>query len=73
MAVATMLGWWLGTKGDAHFGTDPWLMLVGLLFGVAAGFRGLIRAAKRLQGEHADADAGPNVDPNVDKDGQGDS
>jgi len=57
MAVAILLGWWLGTKGDARFGTAPWLMLVGLLFGVAAGFRGLIRTAVQLQREHGDKSA----------------
>mgnify|MGYP006199227407 CR=1 FL=1 len=28
--------------------TGPWLMLVGLLFGVAAGFKGLIRTANQV-------------------------
>jgi ATP synthase protein I len=46
MAVATGIGWGIGYWLDGKFGTGPWLMLVGLLFGVAAGFNGLIRTAK---------------------------
>lgn len=53
MAVAVLIGWWLGLKGDDYFDTEPWLMLFGLLIGVAAGFRGLIRAANQLQSDHA--------------------
>jgi len=33
-------GWWL----DRKFGTMPWLMLVGGLFGFAAGFYVLLKA-----------------------------
>ncbi len=45
MAVATGIGWGIGYWLDSKYGTGPWLMLVGLLFGVAAGFNGLIRTA----------------------------
>ena len=30
-------------------GTNPWLMLVGLLLGTAAGFKGLFDAAKKAK------------------------
>ena len=36
------LGWWL----DRKFGTLPWLMLVGGLFGFAGGFYNLLRTIK---------------------------
>ena len=58
MAVATLLGWAGGYWLDNKFETGPWLMLVGLLFGVAAGFNGLIRTAHKINarqqtpGEH---------------------
>lgn len=49
MAVATAIGWGIGYWLDGRFDTGPWLMLVGLLFGVAAGFNGLLRAARQIQ------------------------
>jgi ATP synthase protein I len=36
-------GWWL----DRRFGTQPYLMLLMILLGIAAAFRGLIRAARQ--------------------------
>lgn len=45
MAIATLLGWAIGHWLDGRFGTTPWLMLLFLLLGIAAGFKGLIRAA----------------------------
>jgi ATP synthase protein I len=49
MAVATFIGWGIGSWLDRQFGTDPWLMLVFLLLGVAAGFKGVFRAAREAQ------------------------
>lgn len=51
MAVATVIGWGFGYYLDGRFGTYPYLMLVFLLLGVAAGFKGLIRAGKQAQRE----------------------
>lgn len=51
IAVATAIGWGIGYWLDAELGTGPWLMLVGLLFGVAAGFNGLLRTARQVQRE----------------------
>lgn len=49
MAVATFIGWGIGYWLDSQFGTEPWLMLVFLLLGVAAGFKGVLRAAREAQ------------------------
>jgi ATP synthase protein I len=49
MGVATALGYGTGWWLDRRFGTKPYLMLVMLLLGIAAGFRSLYRAAKRSQ------------------------
>jgi F0F1-type ATP synthase assembly protein I len=49
MAVATFIGWGIGYWLDLQLGTEPWLMLVFLLLGVAAGFMGVLRAAKEAQ------------------------
>jgi ATP synthase protein I len=51
MAVATLIGWAIGYWLDRTFGTEPWLMLVFLLVGVAAGFKGLLRAANEARRE----------------------
>jgi ATP synthase protein I len=48
MAVCIVLGWAIGSWLDARFETAPWLMLVFLLFGVAAGFKALIREARKM-------------------------
>ena len=46
MAVATAIGWAFGSWLDGKFKTEPWLMITFLILGVAAGFRGLYRAAR---------------------------
>jgi ATP synthase protein I len=43
VAIGLLIGWWL----DQHLGTQPWLMLLWLVFGSIAGFRGVVRAIKR--------------------------
>lgn len=53
MGVATGIGWGLGYWLDGKYGTGPWLMLVGLLFGVAAGFNGLIRTTRQVNANAA--------------------
>ena len=47
MGVAIFLGWALGNWLDQKFDTEPWLMLFFLLIGIAAGFRGMLRAARQ--------------------------
>lgn len=38
------LGWWL----DKKLGTAPWLLLIGILLGIVAGFHNLFRFSARL-------------------------
>jgi ATP synthase protein I len=47
--VAIGLGYLFGHWLDGKFHTYPWISLVGLLVGVAAGFRELIRIGKQYQ------------------------
>jgi ATP synthase protein I len=49
MGVAVVIGWGVGYWLDGRFGTEPWLMLLFLLLGVAAGFKGLIDAARKMK------------------------
>lgn len=45
VAVGGFVGWFL----DSHLGTRPWLMLVFLMLGFAAGMLNVIRMARRMQ------------------------
>jgi ATP synthase protein I len=47
MGIAVAIGAGLGWLLDSWLGTKPWLLLVFLLFGVAAGFKGMLAAAER--------------------------
>lgn len=44
--ISVVLGYYAGHWADQRWHTDPWLGIVGLLLGVAAGFRELYRVAK---------------------------
>lgn len=41
--VAVFLGFLFGRWLDSKFATTPWLMIVGVLFGIASGFKELYR------------------------------
>jgi F0F1-type ATP synthase assembly protein I len=45
--VAVVLGWAGGRWLDRRWHSDPWMSMVGLLIGVAAGFRELYRVSKQ--------------------------
>ncbi|HEY4180983.1 MAG TPA: AtpZ/AtpI family protein [Kofleriaceae bacterium] len=47
LGISVILGLLGGYYLDQRFGTTPWLMLVFLLLGLVAGFRGVVRAVKR--------------------------
>lgn len=43
LGISVVLGLLFGMFLDKTFGTEPWLMLVFLGFGLVAGFRGVLR------------------------------
>ena len=43
LVIGLLLGWYL----DRRFNTEPWLMLLFFVFGLAAGFRSVIRLARK--------------------------
>ena len=45
VVIGIAFGWWL----DRIFNTKPWLSLIFMLFGFAAGFRGLFRLLKDVR------------------------
>jgi ATP synthase protein I len=56
MAIATAIGWGVGTWLDGQLGTEPWLMITFFLLGVAAGFKGVIRAARQASRDASGGD-----------------
>jgi ATP synthase protein I len=49
LVLATVIGLAGGYYLDRWLGTSPWLTLVGLVFGIAAGFVNLFRSVKRAE------------------------
>ena len=49
-SISTLVGLLGGRWLDEKLGTAPWLMLVGLVLGVVAGMRSLLRAARMTSG-----------------------
>jgi ATP synthase protein I len=47
MGIAVGVGAGIGYLIDRWLGTRPWFLIVFLLFGVAAGFKGVIDAARK--------------------------
>ena len=54
LLVATTIGFLGGRWLDRKLGTDPWIGLLGLLLGLTAGFRNLIRTIRKAQREQDD-------------------
>ena len=50
-ALAVVIGFLGGLWLDKKFGTHGWLTIIGFLFGVAAGFNLLWKAARRMREE----------------------
>jgi ATP synthase protein I len=63
LVVATCLGGGLGWLADTKLGTLPWLTLLGVVFGIAAGIRNTLRLAGELEkaakGEDGRQEDGP--------------
>ncbi|MGH7276778.1 MAG: AtpZ/AtpI family protein [Candidatus Rokuibacteriota bacterium] len=55
LVVATVLGLVAGYYADRWLGTQPWLLLLGLGLGIAAGFVNLFRSVKRAERELDDS------------------
>jgi ATP synthase protein I len=54
LVISTVLGLVGGYYLDRWLGTEPWLLLVGLLLGIAAGFVNLFRAVGMWDGGQDD-------------------
>jgi ATP synthase protein I len=51
LVVGIVVGGFLGRLLDSQFGTQPWLMILFLLLGFAAGLLNVVRQARRMQAE----------------------
>ena len=49
MVLATIIGLGGGYYADRWLGTSPWLTMIGLGFGIVAGFVMLFRSAKKAE------------------------
>lgn len=51
LVVGIAVGGFIGKVLDDQFGTAPWLLVVFLVLGFAAGLMNIVRTARRLQAE----------------------
>jgi ATP synthase protein I len=56
MGVSVAVGLAVGYFLDKEFGTEPYLTLLFLLFGVAAGFKALLRVARQAKSRAGESD-----------------
>jgi hypothetical protein len=49
LGIAVILGLLFGMWLDRQLGTEPWMMLLFLVFGLIAGFRNVLRAVARAE------------------------
>ena len=49
VSLSIVIGYFLGAYLDKRFHTDPWFMLVGLGFGIAAGYRNIGYMIKKIK------------------------
>ena len=47
VALSIFIGLFIGVYLDKRFGTNPWLMLIGLGFGIAAAFSNIVKAINK--------------------------
>lgn len=48
LAITVLLGFYGGKLLDQQLGTEPWLLIVGVLAGVAVGILGIIQTMQRF-------------------------
>ncbi len=56
MVAASFIGLFIGYYLDKWLGTSPWMTLIWLAFGIAAGFRNIFILTRRALREQEQAD-----------------
>ncbi|WP_134702508.1 AtpZ/AtpI family protein [Ammoniphilus sp. YIM 78166] len=51
LVICTLLGVWLGRRLDEQWGTAPWMLVMGVLLGMAVGVLVTIPVMKRFLGD----------------------
>lgn len=51
LGFSVLIGLFAGQWADSYFHTAPWLLLLGLLFGMVAGFRSIYRLLRDLNAD----------------------
>ncbi|WP_368665786.1 AtpZ/AtpI family protein [Mycobacteroides abscessus] len=51
LVICTLVGVWLGRRFDEAWGTAPWLLIMGVLLGMAVGVLITIPVMKRFLGD----------------------
>jgi ATP synthase protein I len=68
LIVGVVVGGGIGWALDKQFGTAPWLMIVLVVLGFAAGLLNVVRAAQRAQAQNEQLQrAAPSVKDDVDE------
>ena len=49
MVVGPLLGWWLGSQAEHHWGGDPWVSTAGTVLGLIASVRQVVRILREAQ------------------------
>ncbi len=52
MAVSVAVGGFIGYWLDHFLGTEPWMLMIWVIFGIAAAFRSLFRISKQYLSEN---------------------
>ncbi|HJZ88543.1 MAG TPA: AtpZ/AtpI family protein [Polyangia bacterium] len=56
MVVALGLGYWIGSRIDRHFHTNPWFTIFFFLAGVGACVKAMVRVVRDYKRENPDQD-----------------
>lgn len=62
LGLSVVIGLLVGYFLDQKLGTQPWMMLLWLVLGTVAGFRGVVRAVKRADIAASDETVGAPAD-----------
>jgi len=68
LVVAVLVGTALGYGLDRFLGTQPWLLLLGIGFGFAAGIMNVLRSAAKMDAANADVPIGDDMPDDDDLD-----
>jgi F0F1-type ATP synthase assembly protein I len=64
IAVAIVIGYLGGRFLDRKLGTDPWISYAGLLAGIGAAIKALLRVIRSYRRDVADIDNAKSTEPN---------